>query len=184
MQALDMVLHFLPLAGMAFATGLLTRLVDLEEDDGLRIPWHGGLLMGFAYGLMIGFVVVSWPETSALLGVFIAVALAKKLDGPGHYAGLLGLCAALAWFGLPKISLLPLALFIAAGLADEAADSLQESRRMPRPAASLLSLRPFVELAAFAYSLATGFWEVWIVMLSYDVAFVAFRRLAPRRGKP
>jgi len=174
------------LPAVAFLVGLLTRIVDLKEDEGLRLSGSASIALGAAYGFLVGFVFNAWPQTAPLLGVFIGLIIAKKIDAPGHWASLPGLAAAFLFIGVPSFRPLPVALFMAACLADEAGDWLQEKRRMPKPLARLLYLRPFVEVSAFAYSWLTGAWELWATILTFDMAFVLFHQVwkSRTRGRP
>lgn len=169
------------LVALSFLVGLLTRIVDLKEDNGLALPRFSEIVLGLLYGVIISFVFTAWPETGVLLGVFIALILTKKIDATGHFAGLLGLAAAFFYWGIPELRL-AMVLFILIGALDEAVDWLQE-KRFHGLLAKVLYIRPFTEIAAFAYSLATGFWEVWFVMISFDVAFVVFDRIGKKTLK-
>jgi len=170
------------LAALSFIVGFLVRIVDLKEDNGLRLPRFSELVLGFAYGAILAFIFSAWPHTLALFGVFLALIITRKIDAPGHFAGLAGLAFALVWLGVPvDWPMFPIALFIVTGTLDETADWLQQKKKLRKPLSTAFYIRPFSEVVAFVYSCTTGLWEVWVALLSFDVAFIVFDLIWKRR---
>ena len=72
-----------------FAIGVLTRIVDMAVDDGMKLPEYLAYAGGVAYGILIAYVVANYPLLSPLcLGVVIAVMLTGKIDRKPHIAGI------------------------------------------------------------------------------------------------
>jgi hypothetical protein len=164
-----MMLYF-----FAFLNGVLTKYVDLVEEHGLRAPKISGLLCGSAYGVLLSIIVRLFPEVSTLvLAVVLGTIISGKINTRGHIAGVALFFILIFLLGTPAINWLLFAIILAVSFADEAFNSLVlDKKKIKSKNLSLIfSVRPFLEVTVFAYSLFTGEWVIWLTLLSSDFGY-------------
>ena len=148
--------------------GLLTRLVDDYNDKKLRI--NKILIIAFAvlYGLLIALAAVTIPQTiSLVLAVIVGLVIARKIDYYGHALGIIVFLIASYVFGFSYLTRFDPVLFVAflfVAILDEIVSEYEKGF-----VGKILSHRPLLEVTAFLVSLLTGTWEIWIMLLLYDI---------------
>lgn len=166
------MIEFLALALIA---GILSKLVDLAEEHGLRFHPRASNIAGIAYGAILAYLISFSPELSSLcLAVIIAVLVSGKIDTLGHGLAMLSALILVPIFGLPQIALLQLIVFVLAGVADEIISDRLAGRKSL--ASRLMSLRPILEVSAFAISMIYWQWIIWFGLLLYDIGYASISR--------
>ncbi|MCZ7380666.1 MAG: hypothetical protein O8C64_03700 [Candidatus Methanoperedens sp.] len=121
-------MSLLTLLVISLLSGSLIKLTDDIEDKNLSRKIYA-IPVGLAYGLLIGYLMIS--DTSAALlfgGIVLGNLVTGKINSRGHYSGL---GAILAVFFLYGAILSPLVLLIAAFAAlDELGDLIQTPKFM------------------------------------------------------
>jgi len=155
-----------------FATGFLTKLVDLSVDEGLKIARPLIYMAGAAYGILIAYVISNYPLLSPLgLAVVFAVMLAGKIDRKPHITGIVFMVIFLGIWGFAETDLVLLSIFLFAGTMDEIFSDLADKRKIKGKAAKVFENRIILEITALSVSLATGYWIIFLGMLSYDLGY-------------
>ncbi|MBD3310147.1 hypothetical protein GF351_02925 [Candidatus Woesearchaeota archaeon] len=161
-----------PILLIALLTGFLTKLTDMIDEHGLRFFRGASILFGSIYGILIGYVISSSAVVAPLwIGAFIGVMIFGKIDAAGHYAGLAAALLYLLIFGMPSFSWLLLAVFMISSAKDEFWVWYKRKNRLKGWLGRLIELRPTTETAAFAASLITGAWMLWLSILCFDIAY-------------
>jgi len=135
------------------------------EDRQRSLP---ALLAGFAYGILIGYLISTASFSTIFLAALLAQPLAGKIDRPGHLVGF-AIALLLPFFGLGWQSFDPLAfaLFFLSAYFDE----LSWGGRWKQ----LLEYRPFLKLAALAYAFPAGRWDYIFSILAFDGGYTLAR---------
>lgn len=157
---------------LAFFTGLFTKFVDLKYDNNIKVPEYFVLIIGAVYGFLIAFVISnSWVMAPLWLGIVIGLFLTNKIDAPGHYVGMGSMVLFLAIFGIPHFSVYLLFLFTFVCVAEELLNDYFNRLKKKNIFIKILSYRLLLEVVTFIVALITGFWIMFFMLLSYDVAY-------------
>jgi len=164
----------------ALSLGFLTKLVDLEVDEGLDLKGFG-CLFAVLYGLNMVYIMKSLAELSSLiLGVLTAVIIAGKIDSLSHGVGVGTALAGTLVLGIPIMNRKTLLLFLATALLDEITSDLADRGKFSGKIGRLLRTRPFLELTALLYSLYVHNAVFWIFIFVYDLSYQLTSVLVPR----
>ncbi|MBN1156450.1 hypothetical protein JXA85_02455 [Candidatus Woesearchaeota archaeon] len=161
---------------IALFIGFLTKFADSEHGKKITKKSLTKIVAGILYGFMMAFVVKTEPLVAPLfIATVIGVTISGKIDAIGHFFGISSFVFFLATYGLEKINLLLLLLFLLVATVDELVNTyiVDRKRIKNRLLSNVLAKRPFLEIAAFAFSAVTGAWIVWFSLLFFDVAYNA-----------
>jgi S-adenosylmethionine decarboxylase len=162
---------------LMFLCGLLTKFTDNLVDQAYNPKQHWVVYAGgLGYGLAAGYLLASSKEfATAILAITIGVLLAGKIDARPHQLAIAAIFAFIAVFGLPGVSLVLVAVFAGLGLLDEFLndfmDRLKEKRKANKALQRLVSARLSLEAGAIAAGLATGNWNYFLAVFSFDLAY-------------
>ncbi|MEE9323396.1 MAG: hypothetical protein V3U72_02515 [Candidatus Aenigmarchaeota archaeon] len=163
-----------------FSIGVLTKFADLIVDEGLGKKWmaYAG---GIAYGVLIAYVIAGYPLLAPLgLAVILAVLLTKKIDSKPHVLGVASMVLFLAFWGLESLDVILLAVFLAAGVADEIVSDFADRGRVKGIPAKILEKRVVLDVTAFFVSFVTGYWIIFLGIFSFDIGYLLVRRTGER----
>ncbi|MBN2042592.1 MAG: hypothetical protein JW754_02190 [Candidatus Aenigmarchaeota archaeon] len=161
-----------------FIAGFLTKLSDYFADDTKRKTYIGSIA-GISYGIITGFIIARFPPVAPLgIAVILSVLFTKKIDHPVHFLGIGSIILTFAFLGLPVIGILPVTIFLAGGLLDEAGNDLYDRGKIKGLLGRFLEYRMTMKLFTFVYSAATGLWEVFAAMLVFDLGYEIAGKLA------
>ena len=105
---------------ISFLTGISTKLVDLIEDNGLKLFKLDKYIFAVIYGLLIGYVISNYNLVASLwIGTLFALILSKKIDTKAHVIGVLSAFVFVAFFGFGNINIIFLIIFLIAAFLDE-----------------------------------------------------------------
>jgi hypothetical protein len=92
-------------------SGFLMKLTDDIMDGNLHFPQFTAVLSGLAYGLLMGYLMVADANAEVLYGgIVLGCLVMGKINGTGHYFGLMGILIVIFMNG---IKLSPLVFLIA-----------------------------------------------------------------------
>jgi hypothetical protein len=161
-----------------FIAGVLTKFADLIADEGLEIRRAFSYLTGIVYGVMIAYIIATHPLLAPLgLAAVLAVLLTKKIDQRPHNIGIAAMFLFLGIWGFPKIDIVMISVFLAAGLVDEIGNDRADQGKMKGLLKKVFEYRLVFELTAFMVSLLTGEWIIFLGMLSFDVGYLLTKRV-------
>ena len=166
--------------GIVFLTGILTKLVDLIEDDGYKLFKFANIILGFIYGLLIGFTIIYFEFIAALwIAVVLSVILSIKIDKPGHVFGIIGILIILFIYGFPEFSYILFAIFLIASIFEEIFNSLIVDKGIIKNKIlfEFFRLRPILEIVVFVVSLTIGNIFIWLGLLFFDIGYNLTARL-------
>lgn len=160
-----------------FSIGVLTKFVDMVVDDGLNVQKPITYTASVAYGILIAYVVANYPLLAPLgLAVVVAVLLAKKIDSKPHIVGVVSMGLFLLLLGLPRIDLILFAIFVFAGGLDEVLSDMSDTGKIKGVLAKVFEKRIILEIVTFLVSFATGYWLIFLAMLSYDTGYFLVKK--------
>ena len=167
-------MNIVPILIVAFATGILTKIVDLHHDNNLRLPYYLNTVFGGLYGFLIALMISFVPEVAPLwIGATVGVIAVGKIDSVGHYLGAASIFLFVGLFGIPLINIFFLLAFTIFSLLDEVFNSnLTEKIVKKKIVKKIFSFRPFLELSAFIISILTGVWIIWLSIFLFDIAYI------------
>ncbi|MBU2101089.1 hypothetical protein KKG83_07680 [Candidatus Micrarchaeota archaeon] len=161
--------------GIAFITGILTKLTDLIEEHGVKLPKYVVWVSGAGYGILIALIIAFSPELSTLwLATVAGVLIAGKIDSTGHYLGLGVTILFVLFLGIASVNYYFLALFIVVAVSEELINTqiVDKGKIKHKFLSDVMGLRPILELTAFLIALYSGIWLVWFGLLSYDLGYI------------
>jgi len=162
---------------LSFLTGLLIKVVDIIEDENLKIFSKLKYLFSIIYGFLLGYVIVSYPDIAPLwIGMILGVLLTGKVDTLTHKLGVLTVAITLLVFSLFDFNILKinfglLFLFSLASFTDEKVDVLLQKVKSKNIFHKLMDLRLFLEASALVTSIITGIWSIFFAILMFDLAY-------------
>jgi len=161
---------------IALLIGFLTKFADMEQGKKITKKSLTKIVAGIIYGYMIAFVVKNEPIVAPLfIATVIGVTISGKIDAIGHFFGISSFVFFMALYGMEKINMALLLLFLAVAFFDEMFNTYVVDRHKIKNKllSNIMKKRPFLEIAAFAFSAVTGAWLVWSSLLIYDCAYNA-----------
>ncbi len=165
---------------ISFTVGILSRFSDLIVDDGLKVHRYAGYAASIAYGLLLALLLHFYPTLSPLvMAVAVAVTLSKKLDEMTHAIGIGSFLLFIAIFGLSPVDSALFMVFLAAGIIDEIGNDYMDKGKSGKALRAFFENRLTLEVAAFAVSVSTGNWIIWLSMLSFDIGYNVMARSKP-----
>jgi hypothetical protein len=183
------------LLAISFLTGASIKVVDLIEDDKLRLFKHDRFVFAVIYGLLIGYVISSYEVVAPLwIGAIFAMVLAKKIDTKAHILGVLCALGFVAFYGLGKVNTGLLVVFTIAAFFDEILSDLAEGRpllknpmlkKLSRASISsgikrVLGLRLLLDVAAFVVSVAIGDFSPFMAIVAFDTGYNLTKKVGLR----
>ncbi|MFH0832909.1 MAG: hypothetical protein V1900_04270 [Candidatus Aenigmatarchaeota archaeon] len=157
-----------PVIFLSIIVGFFTRIVDDYYDRKTRIPKPVVVSSAIVYGFLIAFIAKEIPVTMSLaLAVIVGLVICRKIDYYGHMLGIITFFIATYFFSFGSIDVILFLSFVLAGIADEiVSDRFEKKKKLFY---EILSHRPFLEITALLVSVCTGEWEIWLVLLLYDI---------------
>lgn len=177
---------------ISLLTGISTKLVDLIEDDGLRLFKLDKYIFAIAYGMLIGYIISNYNLIAPLwIGAIFASILAKKIDTKAHIIGLLSSLIFVVFFGLGEINILFLIIFLIAAFLDEILSDFADGRpilknqflkkpdkiKINKHLKKIFELRPLLEISALAVSFIIGDFSVFLAIFLFDLGYNLTTRL-------
>ena len=175
---------------ISFLTGISTKLVDLIEDNGLRLFKFDKYIFAVTYGILMGYIISNYNLIAPLwIGVIFALILAKKIDTKAHVTGLISALIFVAFFGFGKINILFLIIFLIAAFLDELLSDFADGRpllknkflkfkiKVNKHIKKIFELRPLLEISALAISFIIGDFSIFLAILFFDVGYNLTARL-------
>ena len=163
---------------ISLLVGILTEFVDLAEEHGLKTPKKVSYATGAIYGILLAYAASYFALSSLVIGVMLGLIFTKKIDGYGHYFGLITFAIFTILLGIPEFSIYLFFLFFAASMLDELLHKADFKR------VKVLSKRPMLEITSFAFSALTGLWIFWVAILAYDLgAYVMMKKIVYRKQR-
>jgi len=169
---------------ISFFTGFFTKLVDLIEDNGLRLFKFDKFVFAILYGLLIGYVISNYNLVAPLwIGTIFALILAKKIDAKAHVLGLVAALGFIVFFGFGKINILFLVVFLAAAFLDEILSDFAEGKpllknqflkfkiKINKNIKKILEMRPFLEISALVISIIIWNFSLFLAIFLYDIGY-------------
>ncbi len=168
-------MSLLTLLFISFLSGSLIKLTDDIEDKNLSRKIYA-IPTGLAYGLLMGYLMIS--DTGAALlfgGIVIGNLITGKINSAGHYSGLGAILAVVFLYGA-KLS--PLVLLIAALAAlDETGDLIQTPKFMDFIFEYRLILKLGILVLVILNMLGLN---ALLVLLTFDAAYMLMDRMTGR----
>ncbi|MFH1520330.1 MAG: hypothetical protein ABID61_01665 [Candidatus Micrarchaeota archaeon] len=149
---------------LAFLAGFLVKVVDWMDDEKKKPSWFK-LPLGFAYGILIGYIISTASFGLLFLGALLAQVLARKIDTISHRFGFLVAILSLLYFGFPGIEPIFLLYFMVLAFLDEE-DYIGKWRL-------LAELRPFLKIGALTM-VFFGRFDYFIGIILFDIGYTVF----------
>ena len=173
---------------ISFFTGIFTKLVDLIEDNGLKLFKYDKFIFAVIYGLLIGYVISNYNVVAPLwIGTIFALILTKKIDTKAHVIALISALIFVTFFGLGKINILFLIIFLIAAFLDEILSDFVEEKsilkkiilkslknnkiNINKNIKKILELRPLLEISALIISITIWDFSLFIAILFFDIGY-------------
>ena len=170
---------------VSFFTGISVKIVDLIEDEGLRLFKFDKYLFAIVYGILIGFVISNYDLVASLwIGTIFAMILAKKIDSKTHIIGLIFVVVYLFFFSIGNINLILLIIFLIIAFIDEIINDLVDNKpilknpflqfkkiKMNEKLKKVLSLRPLLEISALIVSIIINNYSLFYAILFFDMGY-------------
>lgn len=172
---------------ISFFTGVFVKLVDLIEDNNLKLFRFDNYLFALMYGILIGFIISHYELIAPLwIGTIFANIAAKKVDKKSHISALLIALLFIFYFGFGNINITFLIIFTFAALIDEILGDfaagkpvlkipfLKKPKKMKinKTVKNILLFRPFLEISALIISIITGFYSIFLAIFLFDIGYI------------
>ena len=184
------MLELILLLIISFLTGISTKLVDLIEDNGLRLFKLDKYIFAVTYGILIGYIISNYNLIAPLwIGAIFALILAKKIDTKAHIIGVVSALVFVAFFGFGKINILFLIIFLIAAFLDEILSDFAAGRpllknqflkfkiKVNKNIKKILEIRPLLEISALAVSFILNDFSIFLAILFFDIGYNLTTRL-------
>ena len=172
-------------AVVAFATGFLSKLTDVQVDEKRFFFKNFKFATGLAYGVLYALALSLGAEFANLfLGIAIAVLLAGKIDSKAHQFAIAGFLGTLVFLGLPQVNALLVLAFVVFALMDEFLNDYFDVHPSKGVLAAAAKLRLSLEAFALALSIYTGNWIYFTAILSFDLGYLGAEKLSSRFASP
>ena len=175
---------------ISFLTGISTKLVDLIEDDGLRLFKLDRYIFAVTYGILIGYIISNYNLIAPLcIGTIFALILAKKIDAKAHIAGVVSALVFVAFFGFGKINILFLIIFLIASFLDEILNDFADNKpllknqflkfkiKVNKNIKKIFELRPLLKISALVVSFILNDFSIFLAILLFDTGYILTTRL-------
>ncbi|VVC01144.1 Uncharacterised protein [uncultured archaeon] len=159
---------------ISFVSGVLVKWVDwIDDEQGgkhlIKYP------LAIAYGLLIGYLVSVAPFSEIFIAALVAQVFARKVDTMAHDIGFISAAIAIAFFGVPQISLVLFFYFLVLAFLDE--------QEFVGSLGFISDYRPFLKLGSLL-PLAFGRWEYAAGIWSFDIGYLLLQEIMKRTTKP
>ncbi|MBL7054151.1 hypothetical protein ISS05_00140 [Candidatus Woesearchaeota archaeon] len=183
---------------ISFLTGISTKLVDLIEDDGLRLFKFDKFVFAVIYGLLMGYVISNYNLIASLwIGTVFALILARKIDTKAHIAGIISALVFVVILGLGRVNILFLVIFFTAAFLDEMLSDFAEGKpllknqllkkpnkiKINKNIRKILELRPFLEISALIISFIIWNFSLFGAILFFDLGYILSSRVGLKLKK-
>lgn len=168
-------MSLLTLLVISLLSGSLIKLTDDIEDKNLSRKKYA-IPAGLAYGLLMGYLMIS--DTGAALlfgGIVLGNLIMGKINSTGHYFGLSAILAVVFLYGI-KLSPLVLPIAMLAAL-DEMGDLL----RMPKFMELIFEYRLILKLGIIVLVILNVLGlNALLLLLAFDAAYMLMDRITRR----
>ncbi len=158
----------------AFATGFLTKLVDLEEH-GIKLRSKAFYVSALLYGFLIAYAGLLKPQIGSLIfAVILSLVVTKKIDSRAHMLGGGSFLFFTILLGIPEINLVYMFIFFIAATIDEIVNTrIYDAGKIKNNFLSrFVEARPILEITALVVSFFTGVWVFWYGIFFYDLGYI------------
>lgn len=158
-----------------FLSGSLIKLTDDIEDKNLLRKLYA-IPCGLAYGLLMGYLMISDTDVAILFGgIIVGNLVAGKINSIGHYFGLGAILVVIFLYGI-KLPLLVLPVAVLAAL-DETGDLLHIPKFLELIFKYRLVLKVGILVLVALNMLGLN---ALIVLLAFDAAYILIDRITQR----
>lgn len=174
---------------ISFFTGIFTRLVNIIEDDGLRLFKFDKFIFAIIYGLLIGYVISFYEIVAPLwIGTIFALILARKIDTKAHVVGLISALGFVTVFGFSKINILFLVIFLIVAFLDEILNDLADNKpllknpilkfklKINKDIKKIFESRPLLEIVALIVSFIIWDFYLFLAIFFFDIGYRLIKR--------
>lgn len=164
---------------LSFATGLITKTLDLAEDHGLKINKSVKAVLSVLNGLIIAYIIsVVNVLPGFWFGIVLGLILSRKIDAESHQISFAFLLIGLVFFGFPVMNPVIVILTSLICIAEEwVNDEFVDKNRVKGLFKKFLSARPLLEAAsvilAFYYSNIT----IFLLLFTFDAGYLLSHKL-------
>ncbi|MCK4319084.1 hypothetical protein KAW38_00750 [Candidatus Micrarchaeota archaeon] len=147
-------------------TALMGALVKITDEIEDKLGGKGNLkyLFAIAYGIIGAYLVAYSPFTTIMLGIFLGVFLAGKIDTTAHRVAAVIILLGAILLGVPQVDMLYLFIFTVLAVGDEVEWNFNR-------------YRPFVKIGAIVISFVTWTWGYMLFIVLFDGAYLLTERL-------
>ena len=166
------MINFILIIILAFLTGLLIKYSDFLEDTKKEKNKNKLIALGLIYGILIFLMVYYFPIVASIwIGTIIGVMIFGKIDSISHNIGVavaltLSIAYSAGFLG-------PLLIFfVIINVLEELMNNYFDKHKSKnKTLQKIATARPLLEISAFLVSLITGFWQIWIAIFCFDIAY-------------
>lgn len=167
---------------LSFIVGVLTKLVDLAEEHGLKMNKDLKLILSSVYGLLLGYLISIIPLPGFWMGILIGLLLSGKIDAESHYTGFAFILISLTLFGFPPIN--PVIVIISSllcSLEEWINDELVDKKRVKGWFNKVLKYRPLLELTSAILAIIYSNILIFLILFSFDTGYVFINKFMKDR---
>lgn len=173
--------ELLVLLVVSFFTGVSVKIVDMIEDDGLKLFFYANHFFAFVYGLLIGYVIINYDIVNALwIGTIAAMMVTKKIDKFSHFIGILVAGFVVLVYGLSSLNLTFFGIFLIAAMVDEISsdyiDRLKKKKKKIKGILKVFEFRPVLEVTALIVSVIISDFTPFIAIIVFDSGYLFIER--------
>ncbi|MFA4907816.1 MAG: hypothetical protein WC602_06090 [archaeon] len=174
---------------LGLAAGIAAKAADFFGDARGKNRNALGIVLGLAYGSIVGFLLVSGPEFFALIsGIILGNVFSGKIDSPAHKVSFVPIALFLFFFGIPSgASAVLVAVFAAGAYADEFLNGLKKRGR--KAGAISNAIRFFgkyrLALEAIAIIVSVALWNAsyFLLLVAFDSGYIVSAKAFENRKK-
>jgi hypothetical protein len=166
------IIYFLTIIILAFITGLVVKYSDYLEDVKKEKNKRKLVSLGLIYGILIFLMVYYFPVVAPIwIGTILGLIIFGKIDAVSHNVGVtiaitLSLAFAQGFLGLLLV------FFVVINILEELVnDYFDKNKLKNKLLQKIIISRPLLEVSAFLVSLISGFWEIWVAIFFFDIAY-------------
>lgn len=161
---------------LGFLSGSLTKLTDDIADRNLNIPRFFTIPCGIAYGLSMGYLMITDVDASLLFGgIVLGCLITGKINSTGHYFGLASILIVYFLYGAALSSLVLLITVLAA------LDELKDMVRVPGFFNVVFEYRLILKLGILALVILDMLGlNALITLIAFDSAYILTGRINSR----
>ena len=166
------MINFILIIILAFITGAVVKYSDFLEDTKKEKNKNKLIGIGLIYGLLIFLMVYYFPVVAPLwIGTTLGVLIFNKIDCISHNVGTtvaitLSIAFASGFLGFLLI------FFVIINILEELVNDYFDKHPFKNNfLQKIASARLLLDISALLVSLITGFWQIFVAMVCFDIAY-------------